>query len=71
MVIRKECESRLLRVGGLAQLLGVSEQSVRNALCRGEEGKTIPWSFKLGNRRVWARREVQRWLNEQARVLRR
>jgi len=60
----RECESRLLRAAGVAQLLGTTEQSVRNALCRGEEGKTIPRSFKLGHRRVWLRREVRRWLNE-------
>ncbi len=62
--IRKRCESRLLRVPAIAQLLGTSEQAVRNALSRGEEGKTIPRSFKLGSRRVWLRREAMRWLND-------
>ena len=61
-------ESSVLRASGVAQALGMSEQAVRNALCRGEEGKTIPPSFKLGNRRVWLRREVFRWLNEQRRI---
>jgi predicted DNA-binding transcriptional regulator AlpA len=56
-------DSRLLRTAGIAQLLGMSEQAVRNALYRGEEGKTIPPSIKLGKRRVWLRREVVRWLN--------
>jgi predicted DNA-binding transcriptional regulator AlpA len=70
-VRRTECGSKLVRAAGLAKLLGISEQAVRNALCRGEEGKSIPWSFKLGTRRVWARREVQRWLNERAHAGRR
>jgi predicted DNA-binding transcriptional regulator AlpA len=61
------CESRLLRAPGLAQLLGISEQAVRNALYRGEEGKTIPHSFKLGHRRVWLRREAMRWLTDMRR----
>ena len=61
--LRSACESRLLRAAGLAQLLGMSEQAVRNALYRREEGKTIPYSLKLGNRRVWVRREAVRWLN--------
>jgi predicted DNA-binding transcriptional regulator AlpA len=62
--LRLTTESRLLRAAGLAQLLGMSEQAVRNALYRGEEGKTIPYSLKLGNRRVWLRREAVRWLND-------
>jgi hypothetical protein len=64
VVSRKAREPQLLRVAGIAQLLGVSEQAVRNALCRGDEGKTIPPSIKLGNRRVWLRRDAVRWLNE-------
>jgi predicted DNA-binding transcriptional regulator AlpA len=71
MVTRKSCESRLLRVPGLAQLLGTSEQAVRNALSRGQEGRTIPRSFKLGIRRVWLRRDVVRWLNTHGRDTRR
>ncbi len=62
--MRSPGESRLLRAAGLAQLLGISEQAVRNALYRGEEGKTIPCSFKLGKRRLWLRRDAVRWLNE-------
>jgi predicted DNA-binding transcriptional regulator AlpA len=61
--LRSACECRVLRAAGIGQLLGMSEQAVRNALSRGEEGKTIPPSIRLGKRRVWLRREAVRWLN--------
>jgi predicted DNA-binding transcriptional regulator AlpA len=67
-VVRTEGTPSLLRASGLAQILGVTEQAIRNALYRGEEGKSIPRSFKLGHRRVWLRRDVQRWLNERQRA---
>lgn len=49
--------------------MGISDQAVRNALSRGQEGTTIPpGSFKIGARRVWLRRDVIRWLNRHARA---
>ncbi len=68
VAFRRRSDARLLRASGIAQLLGTSEQAVRNALCRGEEGRTIPRSFKLGARRVWLRRDAVRWLNTCARA---
>jgi predicted DNA-binding transcriptional regulator AlpA len=48
-------ETEILPAREVAQLLGTSPSTTRNAIARRREGNTIPPSFKLGGRRVWLR----------------
>lgn len=46
----------------IAEILNTTPAAIRMALHRGQEGETIPPSFKLGNRRLWLRVKVDEWL---------
>ena len=52
----------------VAIILGTSPSAVRMALSRGQEGVSIPPSFKLGSKRRWLRKEVYAWLGQMAAV---
>lgn len=57
-------ENILLKSNELAELLRTTTGYIRNQIYLGNEGETIPYSIKIGSRRLWAHEEVCRWLKE-------
>ncbi|WP_370167099.1 helix-turn-helix transcriptional regulator [Marisediminitalea sp.] len=56
-------ESEFLTTRELAKLLRTSTGHIYNMLSKGHAGQEIPPSLKLGRRRLWSKKEVQKWLH--------
>lgn len=57
-------KNMLLKSNELAELLRTTTGYIRNQIYLGNEGKTIPYSIKIGSRRLWIYEEVNKWLKE-------
>jgi hypothetical protein len=57
-------KSKLLEINEVAYLLITSPASINNKIYRGEEGITVPFSLRIGNRRFWLPETVHSFLKE-------
>jgi len=55
-------KQEIYRINDLSRIINRTPKAIRIAMCRGEEGKSIPPSIKLGGRRVWLRASVEKWI---------
>jgi predicted DNA-binding transcriptional regulator AlpA len=55
-------KSKLLKIDELACLLRTSASSINNDIYKGYEGQTIPFSIRLGKRRLWRPETVDAFL---------
>jgi len=61
-----QCRQEVLDADEVARILGTTPEAIRIAVTK-QRTHLVPPSFRLGRRRVWLRREVLRWLSQQAR----
>lgn len=61
-----QCRQEVLGANEVARILGTTPDAIRIAVTK-QRTHLIPPSFTLGRRRVWLRRDVLRWLSQQAR----
>jgi len=61
-----QCRQEVLDADEVACILGTTPEAIRIAVTK-QRTHLVPPSFRLGRRRVWLRREVLRWLSQQAR----
>ena len=61
-----QCRQEVLDANQVACILGTTPEAIRIAVTK-QRTHLVPPSFRLGRRRVWLRREVLRWLSQQAR----
>ena len=54
----------LMTIKDLALFLRTSEKNINNQIYRGEEGEKIPFSFRIGSKRLWSSETVFQWIEE-------
>ncbi|GAV20603.1 hypothetical protein MMIC_P1575 [Mariprofundus micogutta] len=54
-------QQEMYYVKDMSILTGRTEKAIRTALCRGDDGKTLPPSIKAGGRRCWKRKVPDDW----------
>ncbi|TDV62645.1 hypothetical protein [Pseudomonas sp. LP_7_YM] len=55
-------ESEVVKVDGLAKMLGRTEASIREGIRRGVDW--LPQSFKMGGKHCWLKDDVRKFLRE-------
>lgn len=54
----------MMTINDLALFLRTSTNNINNQIYRGEEGKKIPFGFKIGSKRLWNSETVFQWVKE-------
>lgn len=57
-------DKSLMTINELACLIRSSAANINNQIYKGNEGKTIPYSLRIGNKRLWLSESVFNWLKE-------
>lgn len=59
---------QLLDRNELARLLKTTPESISTQIYKGQEGNTIPFSIKLGSKRLWRVTTVEEWLTQKEQI---